>query len=73
KTSWHGFPQEWKVPVKAQDLDEEKGFSILKLNIPKNAIPGGEIVVSASVLGELENARYMRVFSNKVTIELAGK
>jgi hypothetical protein len=73
KTSWHGFPQEWKVPVKAQDLDEEKGFSILKLNIPKNAIPGGEIVVSASVLGELENARYMRVFSNKVTIEVAGK
>ena len=73
KTSWHGFPKEWKVPVNAQDFDEKKGFSILKLTIPPKAIPGDEIEVFASVRGELENARYMRVFSNRVSIGVTAK
>ncbi len=72
KASWHGFPKEWKVPQKAQNLDEKKGFSILKLTIPKKAIPGDKIEVSASVLGELESARFMRVFSNKVSLNVTG-
>jgi hypothetical protein len=73
KTSWHGFPKEWKVPVKAQDFDEKKGFAILKFTIPPKAIPGDEIEVFASVRGELENARYMRVFSNRISIGITGK
>ncbi len=73
KTSWHGFPKEWKVPVKAQDFDEKKGFSILKVTIPKKAITGDEIEVFASVRGELENARYMRVFSNRISLEITGE
>jgi hypothetical protein len=73
KTSWHGFPKEWKVPVKAQDFDEKKGFSILKLTIPKDATSGDSLEVYASVRGELENARYMRVFSNKVSLEVTGE
>ena len=73
KTSWHGFPKEWKIPAKAQDFDEKKGFSILKLSIPEKAIPGDEIEVFASVRGELENARYMRVFSNRISIGVTGK
>jgi hypothetical protein len=73
KTSWHGFPKEWKVPTKPQDLDEKKGFSILKLTIPKKAITGDEFEVFSSVRGELENARYMRVFSNKVSLNVTGE
>ena len=73
KTSWHGFPKEWKVPVKAQDFDEKKGFAVLKFTIPPNSIPGDEIEVFASVRGELENERYMRVFSNRISIGITGK
>ena len=73
KTSWHGFPKEWKVPVKAQDFDEKKGFAVLKFTIPPKAIPGDEIEVFASVRGELENERYMRVFSNRISIGITGK
>ncbi len=72
KASLHGFPKEWKVSKKAQDLDEKKGFSILKLTIPKKAVPGDEFEVFSSVRGELENARYMRVFSNKVSLKVTG-
>ena len=59
--------------MKAQDFDEKKGFAILKFTIPPKAIPGDEIEVFASVRGELENERYMRVFSNRVSIGITGK
>ncbi len=73
KTSWHGFPKEWKVSEKAEDFDEKKGFALLKFTIPPKAIPGDEIEVFASVRGELENTRFMRVFSNKISIGIMGK
>lgn len=73
KTFWHGFPKEWKVSEKAEDFDEKKGFALLKFTIPPKAIPGDEIEVFASVRGELENTRYMRVFSNKISIGIMGK
>lgn len=70
KTSWHGFPKEWKVPPKAQDLNESDGFSVLKVTIPKNAVPGENIEIYASVRGELEGTHFMRVFSNKVSLKV---
>ena len=47
--------------------------ALLKFTIPPKAIPGDEIEVFASVRGELENTRYMRVFSNKISIGIMGK
>ena len=73
KTFWHGFPKEWKVPSKPQDLIENDGFSALKVTIPKTAVPGENIEIYASVRGELEGPQFMRVFSNKVSLEVTGK
>lgn len=73
KAYLHGFPKEWKVPNKPHDLPEDKGFTIIKLKIPKQAAAGEEFEVHTSVRGEPEGAHFMRVFSNKVLLKVTGE